>query len=310
MHRPGIPWFRLAGTVLAFAIVGLATEAPAQSLEPRAYSSSPIGLNFVLTGFQSSRGALHLDPTVPIEDANADVDMGLIGYLRTLDVAGNLAKFGIVLPYTSMHVDGFVDGDFRERDANGLADPTIFFSYNFHGAPALSVQEFKSYQPEKIIGLTLKVTPPLGDYDSDKLINLSTNRWTIEPGIGISQSLGSWTLEASAAIAFYSDNDDFYNGQTREQDPIYSTQFHVTYTFPNKAWLAASTTFYEGGQTKVGSFEKDDLQENWRTGVTLSFPLNRKNSIKLHGSKGVSTRTGTDFDIAGIAWQYRWGAGI
>jgi hypothetical protein len=54
----------------------------------------------------------------------------------------------------------------------------------------------------------------------------------------------------------------------------------------------------------------DNLQQNWRVGGTLSFPLSRQNSIKLYGSTGVYSRTGSDFDIVGIAWQFRWGEGL
>jgi len=301
---------RLAVTVLALSAVGFETGVQAQSLEPRAYSNSPIGLNFLLVGYQNSTGALELDPSLPIEDASAEVDSGYIGYVRTLDVAGNSAKLGILLPYASVQANGIINGVSRAREVDGLADPSFFFSYNFHGAPALSVQEFGDYQQEEIIGFTLKVIAPFGDYDSDKVINLGTNRWTLEPGIGISSAHGKWTLEASAAAAFYTDNDDFFNGQTREQEPIYSAQFHVTYTFPSKMWLAISTTYYEGGKSTIDSIEKDDLQENWRNGITLALPINRKHSVKLYGSTGVSTRTGTNFDVAGAVWQYRWDGGF
>jgi hypothetical protein len=54
----------------------------------------------------------------------------------------------------------------------------------------------------------------------------------------------------------------------------------------------------------------DDLQENSRLGINLSLPVNRYNSVKLHASTGVSTRTGSDFDTLGISWQYRWGGGL
>ena len=311
MHRPRKFEPRLAGIVLvALTAVGFGAEVRAQSLEPRAYSNSPTGLNFVLAGFQNSNGAIETDPALPIDSLSADVSTGYIGYVRTLEVAGNSAKLGVLLPYASLQADGFLDGVYKERDVVGLADPTFFFSYNFHGAPALSVPEFKDYRQEKIIGVTLKIVAPLGDYDSSKLMNISTNRWTIEPGIGISSALGNWTLETSGAAAFYTDNNDFFNGKKREQDPIYSAQFHVTYTFPSKMWLAASTTYYEGGKTTIDSIERADLQENWRTGITLSLPLNRNQSVKLYGSRGVSTRTGSNFDLAGVVWQYRWGGGF
>lgn len=37
---------------------------------------------------------------------------------------------------------------------------------------------------------------------------------------------------------------------------------------------------------------------------------NRYNSIKVYGSTGVHTKTGSDFDLLGMAWQFRWGGGL
>lgn len=282
----------------------------AQSLEPRAYSNAPAGLNFLLLGYQNSRGALVLDPALPVTEARSDVDIGLIGYVRTLDIGGNSAKAGLLLPYASLSANGYLAGTFRTRDADGLADPSFFFSYNFYGAPALSPAAFRDYRQDTIIGFTLRLTAPMGRYESDKIINLGTNRWTIEPGLGVSRAAGNWILEAAASASVYGDNNDFDNGKRRQQDPIYAAQFHVTYNFPNRIWGAVSTTYYTGGRTTLDGVTGNDLQQNWRTGFTLALPLDHRQSVKLYGSRGVSTRTGTNFDILGLAWQYRWGGGI
>ena len=296
--------------VVFIALISTATGVSAQTLEPRAYSNAPVGMNFLLLAYQNSKGALLFDPAIPITDANAKIDMGLLAYVRTLDVAGKSAKAGVILPYASLYADGYLNGNFRSRDTDGLADPAFYFSMNFYGAPAVSMEEFRNYQQDTIIGFTLKLKPPLGAYESDKLINIGTNRWTFEPGLGVSKALGKWTLEASVAADLYTDNTDFDNGKTRQQDPIYSSQFHVTYNFPYHIWAAVSATYYTGGRTTIEGGSNDDLQQNWRTGFTLALPVNRYHSIKLYGSSGVSTRTGTNYDVLGIAWQYRWGGGI
>ena len=296
--------------IVSLGSISTASDVSAQTLEPRAYSNAPIGMNFLLVGYQNSKGALLFDPAVPITDANAKIDMGLLAYVRTLDVAGKSAKAGMILPYASLYADGFLNDDFRTREIDGLADPAFYFSMNFYGAPAVSVKEFGHYQQDTIVGFTLKLVPPLGVYESDKLINIGTNRWTFEPGIGLSKVLGKWTLEASAAVAFYTDNKDFNNGETRQQDAIYSTQFHVTYNFPHHIWAAVSTTYFAGGRTTIDGVSNDDLQQNWRTGFTLALPVNVYHSIKLYGSSGISTRIGANYDVLGIAWQYRWGGGM
>jgi len=296
--------------IMAAALIMVNSHVYAQALEPRAYANAPVGLNFLLLGYQHSSGSLLFDPAVPVQDANVSIDMELLAYVRTLDIAGHSAKAGAVVPYASLDGDGYVNGDYRTRAVDGFADPTVYFTINLSGAPALSPEQFRRYQQDTIIGFTFKLTAPLGEYQSDKLINIGTNRWSFEPEFGVSQALGKWTVEAATAAIFYTDNDEFDGDKTRQQDPIYSAQFHVIYSFPKNIWVAVSATYYTGGRTTVDGVLNSDLQQNWRTGVTLALPVNRNHSLKLYGSNGVSTRTGTDYEILGIAWQYRWGKGF
>ena len=299
--------------ILLAVIPGLiAASGPvhAQRIEPRAYINVPVGVNFLALGYVNSSGALIFDPALPVTDSDANVDMDVLGYLRTLDIAGQSAKAGVLLPYASLDADGYLDGNYVTREQTGLADPSFYLSLNLYGAPALSLQEFKGYQQDTIIGLTFRLTAPTGAYQTDKLINIGTNRWSFEPEIGISKALGPWTLEAAAAVIFYTDNDEFESDKTREQEPIYSTQFNLSYTFSNRIWASLGATYYTGGRTTIDGVERNDLQQNWRTGFTLALPIDRRNSIKLLAQSGVSTRTGTDYDTLGIFWQYRWGGGI
>jgi len=303
---------RLACTIV-IVILGLTSTSSgiyAQTLEPRAYTNTPVGMNFLIVGYQYSDGALLFDPAIPITDANARVDMGLLGFVRSLNVAGKSAKAGVLLPYARLYADGYVDGQFRTREDVGPADPSLYFTINLYGAPALSIKDFKNYKQKTIIGLAFKLSAPLGAYEDDKIINIGTNRWVFNPKLGVSRAVGRWTLEGILGADFYTDNNDFDNGKSRQQEPIYSLQGHVIYSFPRNIWVGIGAIYYAGGRTTINGVTKNDLQQNWRTGFTLALPVNRKNSIKLYGSSGVSTRTGTDYDSLGIAWQYRWGSGF
>jgi hypothetical protein len=297
-------------TGIFVTVLCLPAVAGAQELEPRAYSNTPVGMNFLLAGYKYSGGALMFDPSLPVTDASARVDMGFVGYVRSMDVMGKSAKAGMLLPYANLSADGYLSGEYRTRDQEGAADPAFYFTMNLLGAPALTFKEFKDYRQDTIVGVSLKATAPLGAYDSSKVLNIGTNRWSFKPEIGISQALGRWTLEGMGAVYLYTDNTDFDNGKTRKQDPIYAAQGHVIYSFKNKAWASLSATYYTGGRTTVDGVSGNDLQKNWRMGATLALPINRQHSIKLFGDSGVSTRTGTDYDALGIAWQYRWGGGL
>jgi len=306
-HRNYKARFNFLLTTIAFGLITVAVNGNAQDLEPRAYSNTPVGMNFLLVGYQYSQGALLFDPSLPIEDADANVNIGLLGYVHALAIADKSAKVGVLLPFAGLDATGYVEGVFRTREDQGLADPAFYFTINLYGAPALSFEEFKDYEQDTIIGLAFKLTAPLGVYEKDRLLNIGTNRWSFKPEIGISQALGRWTIEAAASAILYSDNDDFDNGKTRQQDNIYSIQGHVVYSFPRNIWASVGATCYAGGRTTIDGVTRNDLQQNWRTGFTVAFPLNRHHSLKLFGNSGVSTRTGTDYDSLGIAWQYRWG---
>lgn len=298
-----------SGLIPALGVAALASRASAQELEPRAYTNTPVGLNFVIAGYTYSQGGVAFDPSVPLTDAAIRVDTAVFAYARSLDVGGLSGKFDIVVPYAWLSGSALYAGERREREVTGLADPRLRVSVNFYGAPALSAQEFASYRQDVIVGGSLTVTAPVGQYDPDKLVNIGTNRWSIKPELGISKVAGPMTLELATAVTFYTANDNFFGGSTLEQDPIYSVQGHLTYNLSALTWAALDFTYYTGGRSTLDGVRGNDLQENTRLGATYAHSIDRYHSLKLYANTGVSTRTGGDFDTVGIAWQYRWGAG-
>lgn len=294
--------------VTAFAL--MAWEARGQDLEPRTYSNIPVGLNFLIAGYGYSVGGVVTDPSFPLEDGDVQSHSTVLAYARAVDVWGTSGKFDVVLPFAWVSGTATFRGQPREREVSGLADPRFRFSVNLYGAPALSLQEFADYEQDLIIGTSLQVSAPLGQYDSSKLLNIGTNRWSIKPEIGLSKALGPLTLELDAGVTFYTNNDDFLNGMTLEQDPIYAVQGHLIYNFGAGVWGALDATYYTGGRTTVDGVKGDTLQENTRLGLTVALPVNRHNSIKLYASTGVFARTGSNFNTGGIVWQFRWGGGL
>jgi hypothetical protein len=235
---------------------------------------------------------------------------GVLAYARTLDVWGKSGKVDVILPYSQLSGSAMVAGQPRERDVSGLNDPRFRFSVNFYGSPALSLQEFANYQQDLIIGASVQVSAPLGRYDQDKLVNLGNNRWFVKPDIGISKTWGPLTLELTTGMIFFSKNEDYFGGKTLEQDPVSSTQVHITYNLGRGVWVALSGTYDYGGRTTIDGVQSNESDNNSRAGVTLALPVNRNNSIKFFASTGVQTITGSDFKLVGFLWQYRWGQGL
>jgi len=293
--------------VLHFA--ASAATSYAQDLEPRAYANTPVGLNFLIGGYVYSTGTVGTDPSIPITDTQIDLHSGVLAYVRTLDLWGRSGKFDVVLPYTWLSGSAKLAGQGRTRDVSGLNDPRLRFSMLLYGAPALSLEEFRDYQPDLIIGSSFEVTSPLGQYDSDKLVNIGTNRWSFKPELGISKTVGPLTLELATGVRFYTDNNDFLDGRTLQVKPVYSVQGHLIYSITPGIWLGLDGLYYGGGRAVIDG-NKGKRLENGRVGLTLALPINPHNSLKIYGSTGVYAKTGGEYDLVGIVWQLRWGGGL
>jgi hypothetical protein len=169
--------------------------------------------------------------------------------------------------------------------------------------------EFQDYRADLIIGASLGVSIPLGQYDASKLANIGTHRWAVKPELGISKTLGPWTVELATSATFYTVNDDFFGGRVLKRDPLFAAQAHAIYHTRFGLWAALDATYYMGGRTTIDG-EPGERGENVRVGATLAIPVTRHHSVKLYGSIGAVARTGGSFDTAGIAWQYRFGGGL
>jgi len=302
--------FAAVRTLVACVLFCAPFAAPAQDIEPRAFSNAPVGVNFLIGGYAYTSGGVAFDSALPIMNPNLGTSSAIVGYARTLDLSGKSGKFDVIVPYAWLSGSAELAGQRNERKVDGFADPKFRLSVNFIGAPALGLKEFRAYRQDLIVGASLQVSVPAGQYDSSKLVNLGTNRWSFKPEVGVSKAIGPWTLELTAAATLFTDNNDFFGGHKRSQDPLYSSQAHAIYSFPRGIWGSLDLTYFTGGRTTVDGVHNFDIQQNWRVGGTLAFPVDMHNSVKLYASRGVSSRTGNDYDLLGIAWQYRWGGGL
>ena len=282
-----------------FCLLAFACQiAKAQEIEARMYSNAPIGINFVTGGIAQARSGSY------------QLTTEAVNLTRIIDVFGQSGRISLLLPYAQLTGTGTIGSQSMNASAEGLSDPVIKVSANLYGAPALSLDQFMNYQQDLIIGASLAASIPWGKYNSDQMLNVGANRSVIQPGLGASQAIGPWRLELAGMATIYTSNTNFLGGNTLSQNPMYSTESHVIYYFQNTAWISADATYYVGGQSYVNGAPINGSQENWRFGSTLSYPINKHNSIRLSGSKGVYSRTNNSYDALGISWQYRWGGGL
>jgi Putative MetA-pathway of phenol degradation len=297
----------LVTTIAVVAFVALARDAGAQDLEPRAYSSSPTGTNFVVLGFGRSTGDVLFDATLPIADVSATLDAGTLGLGRTFGLGGRLALLTAAMPYSWGKIEGRVAEQAQQITRSGLVDLRLKLSVNLIGPPALPVAQFVKMPRRTVVGASLTTVAPTGQYDPHKLINLGSNRWAFKPEVGVSHPRGRWDLDAYAAVWLFTKNDTFFPERaTRRQDPIVAFQGHASYTIKPRAWAAFDATWYHGGKATVDNGPESSGVSNTRLGATLAWPIGRRQSLKVAYSGGATTRAGTDFRTLAVAWQLVW----
>lgn len=285
----------------------LAPSLAAQDLEPRTYSNLPVGQNFLGIGYSYSDGEVNPSPSVPLRDIELTMKVAVAAYVRSLDLWGKAGKVDVLWGRACQQGSGFVNNVLVKGDRCGTLDPSVRLSYLFYGAPAVDIKTFMSTPQTRVIGMSVKVNMPLGDYNNENIINTGSNRWTIKPEIGVSNRWGAWSGEASFAASFFTENDNFKGNTTLEQDPLYQLQVHLIYDLPKGRWISLNSNYFWGGETEKNGIKGDDRQDNSRIGITFAMPLNPRHSLKFYASRGLISNIGNDSDTFGAVWQYRWG---
>jgi len=293
--------------VLIFIVIILSftKTVSAQDLDPRAYARVPVDASVLIAGFNYTYGSVVLDPTLPIKDLEAKVSSPILGIARTFSLFGLTSQAYVALPYSWAEASGNVLGEDSSITRNGFGDTRFRVSVLFLGAPAATVDEFSKSSPQTVLGASLTVTAPTGQFFNDKLINLGTNRWSFKPEIGLSYMVSKqWFIDLYAGAWFFTDNSSFYPGNSvRSQDPLLTFQTHVSYNFNPLMWAAIDFTYYTGGQSSVNDVYNDDRQNNSRVGATFNFPVSRVSAIKLAYSTGAVIRVGGNFSTISVAFQ-------
>lgn len=276
-----------------------------QDLEPRSYVNLPVGQTFLALGYVRSEGDLSTTVSSALQDAELTIESQVVGIAHTFALGGSSAKVDAVGIRSCLDGSGIFRDNYAEVDRCEYVDPRVKLTWNFFGAPAMSLEEFRKAKPGLVVGASLQLGIPVGTYHSRHLINAGANRWMIRPGTGLSYRLGKWLFDAQFSVALFEDNDNYFNGIKLERDPVYTAQMHIIYSLNKGRWISLNSNYYGGGETTKNGVKSDDELENSRLGVTYSMPLNQHHSIKLYASTTIAKRVGEDFDTFGVAWQYR-----
>jgi len=282
--------------------------ALAQDIEPRRWTHLPVGMNVLGAGAIYTDGDIAFDPVLELEDVTAEVKTALVSYLHAFDLAGQSARFDVRLPYQDARWEGLLAGERASTERHGLADPRLRLSVNFIGAPALKGKQYQAYRAahsvNTVVGAALSVRLPLGEYKKDKLLNLGENRFVFRPQLGFVHTWGHWSYELTGSVFLYTDNDDFFGNNKREQDPLYALQTHLVYSSPQRWWVSVGAAHDRGGESKINGENKDDERSDLLYGISVGLPIGSRSNVKLaYVANRTKEDVGKDADSVALGYS-------
>ena len=279
----------------------------AQDLTPRAYVITPIGSHAIIVSTSFNTGQVLVDPTVPADDVKGKFQLSLLGYYQSFDLFGRSANITAIVPYVRGNFSGTVGVTPFQAYRSGMADARIRFAVNLSGGPAMNTGQYLSWKEKRLIGASVTLAVPTGQYDSARLANPGANRWGIKPEIGISRRWRHWVIDGYIGFWQFGKNNSFFPGHSvRTQKPVGVVEFHFGYYVRPRLWISADANFWIGNRSIINEVSRQDQQRDSRAGITASIPVTRNHAAKFSYSQGAYVTVGGAYRTATAGWQYSW----
>jgi Putative MetA-pathway of phenol degradation len=303
--------------LLSTLVIALSPQVLAQDLAPRAYVITPIHSNALIVSWSYYNGGLDFNGAVPIDNAKGTYNVPIFSVYHSFNFFGRSANVSAFLPYAVGNFTGELNNQQRSAYRSGLLDFGARLSVNLYGGRAMPAQDFRKWRQKVILGASLKIIAPTGQYDPTKLVNWGINRWAFKPEFGYSQRWGNVILDGYAGVWFYTTNNAYYNNpvpKPQTEAPIGSLEGHLSYDFQKyrflkgiRGWASLDGNFWWGGITAVNGISNlRTKQTSSRIGATISLPYTKHQSVKIAYSDGAYIRFGGNYQNVSVAWQYSW----
>jgi hypothetical protein len=187
------------------------TSAFSQDLAPRAFTIAPIHSNAITIAGAHATGSLLLDAVLPIPDSSGDSWASSVTYYHSMNFFGRYSNATVTLPYSVSDVRGTLNGIETTSHLSGLLGLDLRFSVNLLGGPAMDVAHFRKWKQKTVLGTSVVVITPTGQYDPTKLVNLGSNRWSFRPELGYSRRVANWVFDLYGGAWLFTTNHDYFS---------------------------------------------------------------------------------------------------
>ena len=256
-----------------------------QDIEPRRWSSMPLGVNVIAAGYANTWGDVFFDPVLGAEDVNYSGNGLVASYVRPFRLGNKLARVDVLLPFAFSRWEGLLNGVATSVNRTGFADPRVRLSLNLTGPPPSGPKELQEYRASNPVfttfGVSLAITVPLGQYSNANLINLGGNRFVIRPQAGMLHYWGPWSYELTASILFFSRNSDFFNDGELKQRPLFASQTHLIRQFKKRYWGSLSAGYNQGAASIANQQFNNDQRSNFVGAASIGATFAGTQGLKL-----------------------------
>jgi len=295
---------------LALAVLRSPHRAYAQFTEAHNYDNTPVGINQVELAYAYARANASIDTSVIVKGANLNLNQGTISYTRYFGFVHHLVWVQSSVPVAGL--DGSVSGTSIQGSITGGGDSSYTVSTLLKGGPALTIEQFADYKPTTTVGMSLAISAPTGQYNSNKLLNLGSDRWSFKPEIALSHPFGPeqrWEFDAYANAYFFTDNTTYHGVRILRQQPLPGVEGHVSYSFTNNLWASFDTRYSFRGVTVVDGVDQNNGQQNFILGSEVSVSLNARNSLVFQFARAVVHQNGPAVTGVAVKYTFTWGKG-
>ena len=271
---------------------------------------TPLHSNAITLTYSFYDGSLLFNGEAPITGASGTFSVPSISYYHSFSFFGRSANVLAILPYGVGTFQGEALGKERQIYRSGLLDSDYRLSVNLKGGPAMPPQQFVKWKQKTLLGVSLLVVAPTGQYDPTKLINWGINRWGFKPEFGYSERWGNWILDAYAGVWFFTTNPQYLSPVPNpiSEQPIGVFEGHLSRNFKKPGlWVSLDGNFWFGGTTYLRGVAQDKTRQTAsRIGGTAALPMTKHQSLKLSYSAGTYARFGGNYQHVSVAWVYSW----
>jgi hypothetical protein len=279
-----------------------------QFTDPRTYTPGAVGANDLEFDYTYARTNASIDTSLVVGSGILELNKGDLSYTYNFGLLGHFAWISATVPFASLR--GYIAESNISGSTTGFGDSSVELAALLMGGEALNAAELATRERTTSVGVSMTVTVPTGQYNTDKVLNLGTHRWSFKPEIGVAYPFGpdqKWEVDGYLNVYFFTDNTAYRGIEVLRQEPLPGVEGHLSYTFSPILWASLDTRYGFRGETVVDGLAQNNSQENLMVGTEAHWLPNSHNSLGLVFAKALVHTNAPNYTGVVVKYVYSWG---